>query len=94
MRRVTILDVQGVLKKHFGVENKDLAGEKQSLERIVSQMQAIHQELNGAEWIVPRSIAMAIRDSDAVYLPERRGSAGKLFGIDLGERNFSRLRLA
>jgi len=50
----------------------------------------------GAGRTAARSIKayLGIRDSDAVYLPERRGSAGKLFGIDLGERNFSRLRLA
>ena len=36
---------------------------------------------------------LGLRDSDVVYLPERVGSEGKLFGIDQGERNFARLRL-
>jgi glutamate synthase (NADPH/NADH) small chain len=50
----------------------------------------------GAGRTAARSIKayLGIRDSDAVYLPARRGSEGKLFGIDLGERNFARLRLA
>jgi glutamate synthase (NADPH/NADH) small chain len=37
---------------------------------------------------------LGIRDSDAVYLPERQGSDGKLFGIDLEEKNFARVHLA
>lgn len=37
---------------------------------------------------------LGIRDSDVVYLPERKGSAGKLFGIDDAERNFVRVRVA
>jgi glutamate synthase (NADPH/NADH) small chain len=37
---------------------------------------------------------LGIRDTDVVYLPERRGSAGKLFGIDIGERNYARVYVA
>ena len=37
---------------------------------------------------------LGIRDSDTVYLPERKGGAGKMFGIDVDERNFCRVRLA
>ncbi|MBI3938656.1 MAG: NADPH-dependent glutamate synthase [Betaproteobacteria bacterium] len=37
---------------------------------------------------------LGIRDTGVVYLPERPGSAGKLFGIDLEERNFARIRVA
>ena len=33
-----------------------------------------------------------LRDSDVVYRPERIGSEHTLFGIDLGERNYARLR--
>jgi glutamate synthase (NADPH/NADH) small chain len=36
---------------------------------------------------------LGIRDSNAVYQPERGGSADKLFGIDLAERNFARVRV-
>ncbi len=36
---------------------------------------------------------LGIRDTDALYLPERKGSEGKLFGIDVEEKNFSRIRL-
>ncbi len=36
---------------------------------------------------------LGLRDTETVYAPERVGSAGTLFGIDLGERNFTRLRL-
>ena len=36
---------------------------------------------------------LGIRDSDVVYLPERKGSESKLFGIDVEEKNFSRIRL-
>jgi glutamate synthase (NADPH/NADH) small chain len=36
---------------------------------------------------------LGIRDTDVVYLPERRGSAGKLFGIDLTERNYARVHV-
>jgi len=36
---------------------------------------------------------LGLRDSDVVYLPERDTGAGTLFGIDLGERNFARVRL-
>ncbi len=36
---------------------------------------------------------LGIRDSDAVYLPERTGSDDKWFGIDVEEKHFSRVRL-
>jgi glutamate synthase (NADPH/NADH) small chain len=37
---------------------------------------------------------LGLRDSSVVYLPERGTSEGTLFGIDLSERNFARVRLA
>ena len=37
---------------------------------------------------------LGIRDSEVVYLPERKGSEGKAFGIDVGEKRFARVRLA
>ncbi len=37
---------------------------------------------------------LGIRDTDSVYRPERLGPKGKLFGIDIEERNFARLHLA
>ncbi len=37
---------------------------------------------------------LGLRDTDVVYLPERVGSEGKLFGIDLSERNYARVRQA
>jgi glutamate synthase (NADPH/NADH) small chain len=37
---------------------------------------------------------LGIRDTDAVYLAERKGSEGKWFGIDIGEKEFSRVHLA
>jgi glutamate synthase (NADPH) small chain len=37
---------------------------------------------------------LGLRDSNVVYLPERTSSEGTLFGIDLAERNFARVRLA
>jgi len=37
---------------------------------------------------------LGIRDSDVVYRPQRAGHEGSLFGIDLAERNFARVRLA
>ncbi len=37
---------------------------------------------------------LGIRDSDVVYRPERSGHQGALFGIDVAERNFARVRLA
>ena len=37
---------------------------------------------------------LGIRDTDSVYRPERLGPDGKLFGIDIEERNFARLHLA
>lgn len=36
---------------------------------------------------------LGIRDTDHIYLPERAGSDGKLFGIDIGERNYARIRI-
>ncbi len=35
---------------------------------------------------------LGLRDSAAVYRPERPGAAGKLFGVDPEERNFARIR--
>ena len=37
---------------------------------------------------------LGIRDTDLPYVTERRGGAGTLFGIDLRERNFTRIRIA
>ncbi|MEE8454940.1 MAG: FAD-dependent oxidoreductase, partial [Limibaculum sp.] len=37
---------------------------------------------------------LRIRDSEAVYRPERIGLEGTLFGIDLAERNFVRVQTA
>ena len=37
---------------------------------------------------------LGIRDTDAVYLAERKGSDEKWFGIDVGEKEFSRVHLA
>jgi len=37
---------------------------------------------------------LGLRDTDVVYLPERIGTAGKLFGIDQTEHNFARVRVA
>jgi glutamate synthase (NADPH/NADH) small chain len=37
---------------------------------------------------------LGIADSDIVYLPERAGAEGKLFGIELEQKNFARMRLA
>ncbi len=37
---------------------------------------------------------LGIRDSEVVYAPERGAGAGTLFGIDAGERNFTRVHLA
>ena len=34
---------------------------------------------------------LGLRDSEVVYLPEREGSEGKRFGIDLSERNYARV---
>lgn len=36
---------------------------------------------------------LGIRDTDAVYRPERRGCENTLFGIDRAERNFARIRM-
>lgn len=37
---------------------------------------------------------LGIRDTDTVYLPERRGSEGRFFGIDANEKIFSRIGVA
>jgi glutamate synthase (NADPH/NADH) small chain len=37
---------------------------------------------------------LGLRDTDVVYLPERVGGDGKLFGIDLNERNYARVQEA
>ena len=37
---------------------------------------------------------LGLRDTDLPYLTDGRGSAGRLFGIDLRERNFARVRVA
>jgi glutamate synthase (NADPH/NADH) small chain len=37
---------------------------------------------------------LGIRDTESVYVPETRGSDGRIFGIDASEKNFSRVRLA
>jgi glutamate synthase (NADPH/NADH) small chain len=37
---------------------------------------------------------LGIRDSQTVYRPERTDLAGTLFGIDVDEKNYSRVRLA
>ena len=37
---------------------------------------------------------LGITDTDSVYHPETRQADGKMFGIDLGQKNFSRVRLA
>jgi len=36
---------------------------------------------------------LGIRDTDTVYLPERAGSEGTLFGIDIAEKTFARVHL-
>jgi len=53
-------------------------------------------EAMGAGRTAARSMKawLGIRDTDTVYLPERAGSEGTLFGIDVTERNFSRVRVA
>ena len=53
-------------------------------------------EAMGAGRRAARSIKayLGLRDSNVVYLPERGTSEGTLFGIDLSERNFARVRLA
>jgi glutamate synthase (NADPH/NADH) small chain len=37
---------------------------------------------------------LGITDSETVYRPETKKMDGKLFGIDAGQKNFSRVRLA
>ncbi len=39
-------------------------------------------------------VYLGLRDTDVVYLPEARGHEGTLFGIDAGERNHCRIRVA
>ena len=53
-------------------------------------------EAMGAGRRAARSIKayLGLRDSNVVYLPERATGEGTLFGIDLAERNFARIRLA
>jgi glutamate synthase (NADPH/NADH) small chain len=53
-------------------------------------------EAMGAGRKAARSIKawLGIRDTESVYLPERAGSEGTLFGIDSEERNFARVHLA
>jgi glutamate synthase (NADPH/NADH) small chain len=36
---------------------------------------------------------LGITDSEGVYRPETRKMDGKIFGIDVGQKNFSRVRL-
>jgi glutamate synthase (NADPH) small chain len=53
-------------------------------------------EAMGAGRKVARSIKayLGLRDSDLVYRPPRQGPEAKTFGIELGERNFVRVRVA
>jgi len=37
---------------------------------------------------------LGIRDTETVYIPEGAAGAGKLFGIDVAEKNFARVRVA
>jgi glutamate synthase (NADPH/NADH) small chain len=37
---------------------------------------------------------LGIRDSDQPYAIDGRGSGNRMFGIDLRERNFARIRVA
>jgi len=37
---------------------------------------------------------LGIRDTETVYLPERAAGAARLFGIDVAEKNFARVRVA
>ena len=36
---------------------------------------------------------LGIRDTDDIYEPEKKGGDGKMFGIDVEEKNFARIRL-
>jgi glutamate synthase (NADPH/NADH) small chain len=51
-------------------------------------------EAMGAGRKAARSIKryLGLRDTDVVYRSEPTGSDNTLFGIDLGERNYARLR--
>ena len=51
-------------------------------------------EAMGAGRKAARSIKryLGLRDTDVVYGPERIGSDNSLFGIDIAERNYARLR--
>lgn len=53
-------------------------------------------EAMGAGRKAARSIKryLGLRDTDVVYGPERTGSESFLFGIDVAERNYARLREA
>jgi glutamate synthase (NADPH) small chain len=53
-------------------------------------------EAMGAGRNAARSIKryLGLRDTDVVYAPERIGSENSLFGIDIAERNYARLREA
>jgi glutamate synthase (NADPH/NADH) small chain len=37
---------------------------------------------------------LGIRDTETVYLPEHAADAARLFGIDVTEKNFARVRVA
>jgi glutamate synthase (NADPH/NADH) small chain len=37
---------------------------------------------------------LGIKDTESVYRPETKGGDGRIFGIDTGEKNFRRIRLA
>jgi glutamate synthase (NADPH/NADH) small chain len=37
---------------------------------------------------------LGIKDPESVYHPEAKGSDGRIFGIDIEEKNFCRIRLA
>jgi glutamate synthase (NADPH/NADH) small chain len=49
----------------------------------------------GAGRLAARSMKayLGISDSDTVYKPETNKMDGKMFGIDVGQKNFSRVRL-
>jgi len=52
-------------------------------------------EAMGAGRAAARSMKawLGIRDTDHVYRTEKAGGNGKLFGIDLEERNYARVRI-
>ena len=53
-------------------------------------------EAMGAGRTAARSMKawLGIRDTDHVYDAERGGAGGSLFGIDIAERNYARVRIA